>query len=494
MASTVPRLRHVLLGLTLMAQIAWILWVERNQLTIPHLARPPAVDRHPLALDASSTAKEPAKTMDKHHSNPFNMTSSKTHGDEIVPKQTSALYSLPPIDDILIPLRPDLDHGIHDDAKSYNKSFYRITDNVTLTQSLLHFAIIGFGKCGTTTLHQFLRTHPRFTPHLQTLENEVWALAAKDPQRLMRRLHAALPDPTKQRGYKCPGDVLGEYILDYYEKYFPDTKLLVGLRHPVWWFESLYNFRIQNFNDYRSVPPPNELIGVCSKTTKQICTRRGHFAYYLMRFGKQFRLADTANGHDQNRHPQDYESDPSWKTATLYQIGNQSLWKRPFTDLEERIARKYPVYEFKLEHLGYKPNPIFLFEVNQLGDTDRDRRRTFERDLYHFLELDHQVSWEDDGDNDEIDNAWEHVRPGRRGWNATVQAEKDALKIDICADQFQVLRAELMDLAEMASLWIRQVFLNQPEVSFSARDYLEELLGAWVIDPCTTKNVPVSSR
>jgi hypothetical protein len=27
------------------------------------------------------------------------------------------------------------------------------------------------------------------------------------------------------------------------EDYFPKTGLIVGIRHPVWWFQSLYNFR-----------------------------------------------------------------------------------------------------------------------------------------------------------------------------------------------------------------------------------------------------------
>jgi hypothetical protein len=40
---------------------------------------------------------------------------------------------------------------------------------------------------------------------------------------------------------QAPGDITQEHVLDYYRKYFPKTKLIVGVRHPIRWFESLYS-------------------------------------------------------------------------------------------------------------------------------------------------------------------------------------------------------------------------------------------------------------
>ena len=105
-------------------------------------------------------------------------------------------------------------------------------------QVLLQFSVIGFGKCGTSSLMHWLEMHPE----LQMLNQEVWALTGRDPARLIRRLHKKLTANLK-RGYKCPGDVLAQFVMEYYRKYWPRTKLFVGIRHPVLWFQSLYNFR-----------------------------------------------------------------------------------------------------------------------------------------------------------------------------------------------------------------------------------------------------------
>lgn len=83
-------------------------------------------------------------------------------------------------------------------------------------QVLLDFAIIGMGKCGTSTLMHWLADHPE----LQCLRSEVWALPGKDPGRLIRRLHKNLKHPYRQRGYKCPGDLLENYSMDYYRQYW----------------------------------------------------------------------------------------------------------------------------------------------------------------------------------------------------------------------------------------------------------------------------------
>lgn len=99
-------------------------------------------------------------------------------------------------------------------------------------QRFLYLSIIGFGKCGSTTIAQWLGEHPE----LQLLKSEVYALVQNDPARLLQRLHRKLPDNLK-RGYKCPGDIKEQHVLDFYRTLWPKTKLFIGIRHPVRWFE-----------------------------------------------------------------------------------------------------------------------------------------------------------------------------------------------------------------------------------------------------------------
>ena len=315
-------------------------------------------------------------------------------------------------------------------------------------QMLLHYAIIGFGKCGTTSMMQLLQSHSQ----LQSLDSEVWALIEKNPARLVERLHKKLTR-NKMRGYKCPGDILASYALEYYRQYWPQTKLIVGVRHPVLHFQSLYNFRVQNFEDYASILDPIELIGPCQKHMKMVCTKRSHFGYYLMQLGKH--LLPGVNHNNQSA------------TTTPHK----------FTALEKRIATFYPHQRLTRHRMKPLPNDIFLFDVHQLGDVNATRRELFRRDLAQFLGV------SPDGYRDNMTADLNHYTPGRE-WNPSVQSLKDKYKINVCDPQHIQVRIELMNQARDSSLWIRETFVNSPGVHVSSREHLEQLLATWMIDPC----------
>lgn len=95
---------------------------------------------------------------------------------------------------------------------------------------LLDFAVIGFGKCGTTTIMEWLDQHPQ----LQCIQEEVWALSRGKPKGLVNRLYNGLPDGSQyRRGYKCPADITDLRVLNYYRRYWPRTKLFIGVRYVV---------------------------------------------------------------------------------------------------------------------------------------------------------------------------------------------------------------------------------------------------------------------
>jgi hypothetical protein len=53
-----------------------------------------------------------------------------------------------------------------------------------------------------------------------------------------KRLYNGLDsDPRKLRGYKNPTDIQNLRAIRLLREYFPDTKLFIGIRHPILWFQ-----------------------------------------------------------------------------------------------------------------------------------------------------------------------------------------------------------------------------------------------------------------
>ena len=65
-------------------------------------------------------------------------------------------------------------------------------------QFLLDFAIIGFGKCGTSSMMHWLASHPE----VRAFREEVWELMFSRPEKLVQMLYFELPEGHYKRGYK----------------------------------------------------------------------------------------------------------------------------------------------------------------------------------------------------------------------------------------------------------------------------------------------------
>ena len=115
------------------------------------------------------------------------------------------------------------------------------------------FAIIGFPKTGTTFLHNVLRDHPDIvmggTPKTKTEFCQI-----NNPYDGVERTMAWLnnvsntdddtvPVPQKTYGIKCPTMVRQMSAIANLVKMSDHTRLVVGVRHPILWFESFYNHR-----------------------------------------------------------------------------------------------------------------------------------------------------------------------------------------------------------------------------------------------------------
>jgi hypothetical protein len=303
-------------------------------------------------------------------------------------------------------------------------------------QVLLDWSVIGFGKCGTTAFLDWLDRHPQ----TRCIQSEVWDMVLGHPEALVRKLHGLPPGRQFKRGYKSPREIVDRRVLRYYRTYFPSTKLVVGIRHPVTWFESLYNFRIQNqkVRDTGRMRHPNELVGFCTRGMKNTCTEKGNFAIHLLKLGKQNQNSTMAS-----------------------------------TERAERVLRLYKRKWYNASEVPVLPNPVFLFDVEQLGDSNYSRSRQFSVDVQQFLGLEGEMP------------PLVRTRPGK-AWGPVVQAKKDALRIDICEVEYAPLRSNLMTMSRANADWIRNEFLDYPGVHFSSRDFLEEILDKWMVDPCET--------
>jgi len=148
---------------------------------------------------------------------------------------------------------------------------WNITKNVNW---LLDFSIVGFPKTGTSTLMLYLKNQ---TQSIYIFDDERCELGWNQHVPLLKDLHR-MYQPHLQMGIKCPRDLEVDFALNNYRSYFPETKFIVGVRNPIRWFESFYNFRIHN--EFPMLPP-QKLVGKCRKLNQGVCTDRANFSQHL---------------------------------------------------------------------------------------------------------------------------------------------------------------------------------------------------------------------
>ena len=282
---------------------------------------------------------------------------------------------------------------------------------------LLDWAVLGFAKCGTSSLLQFLNTNSS-----KDLDHErcdaSWHRGQGLPG-LVESLYNDLPRTGVKRGLKCPSGLTTTSIQNY-SRYFNRTNIIVGLRHPVLWFESFYNYRVQS--GQHIMPPVNELI---KGEALSVSVKKSRFHLNLVGLGKT-----------------PLDSDLEWKL--LLENNDMSAF-----------------------NFGYirTPMKVFVYEIGQLADTNATRVSQFESDLGRFIG---------------VDDLGGMVKANARSKNPPGKASM----ISICDEEYNQLRKALMKNSRDVSRWVRLFFLDSVDVIYSSRWYLDELLDAWEYDPC----------
>ena len=356
------------------------------------------------------------------------------------------------------------------------------------TKFLLDYVVAGFAKCGTTTLGHWLGNHPEvrsptgeiYYYGLKTsrMMMEIFSLkknSAKVPMSPSLNSSAVLgqqPQPQKHPidikkvGFRCPHHVQSpKGLMLLREPYFSEAKIIVSVRHPVIWFESYYNYRLEGGKAGLLKGAPNELIGhlKCKGCNAMwiLSTAKGAFHWYLSKLKK------TPLNSQQERD-------------LLQPFGKQqNQEKRSLQDGREEDGDGQP----KSGNNGtgsnsQSSNKVFFIEIRQLGDSDPMRTQIFRNDMQEFLQLKQPL------------DPMIKVLPGKpkkEDEKKTTVTAKNFTRLDICQDEYLPVRTELMYISRNASIWFRQYFMKSSDVYVSSPGYMVQLLEEWMTDPCSLR-------
>eukprot|EP00537_Pseudo-nitzschia_pungens_P003882 CAMPEP_0172363706 /NCGR_PEP_ID=MMETSP1060-20121228/6984_1 /TAXON_ID=37318 /ORGANISM="Pseudo-nitzschia pungens, Strain cf. cingulata" /LENGTH=510 /DNA_ID=CAMNT_0013086505 /DNA_START=159 /DNA_END=1691 /DNA_ORIENTATION=+ len=376
-------------------------------------------------------------------------------------------------------LKAHIDHAISiGDEENHNNV------NNTIGQYLLDFGIIGFPKCGTTTMMKWLNMHD----HIAVIDFEITALQNNHPARILNYIIRDLPEGRYRRGYKSPGDAENGRARNKLGIHYGKTKLLVGLRHPVLWYESFYNHRVQNgyempdlmetIHKRNGTVNRNRIRNECHAEWKGVCFSRASFHRSLAKWGKTPLLflppEEVADGTDSRFNYTNYKKDDEFAL---------------FTEAHQKLLKK------EMGAIDISPNPMFLYEVSQLrmpnaivDDNERDKEadesyNDFVLSLQAFLGVPQNVS---------AMPAMIRESPGKKeGINATEQLRRDRLKIDLCDDKYEIPRQWLLEIGSNVHVWIENYFMKSPHNVFAggisgsaASSQFLKTIRSYGTDPC----------
>ena len=155
------------------------------------------------------------------------------------------------------------------------------------------------------------------------------------PVEFVSRMYELPHGSQYKRGYKAPNEISSLNSLQSLRRYFPETKLIVGVRHPVKWFESWYNFKVRH---EKKLEPAESMVGA-------------HLPYQVQ-YHKNLAMLGKTNPK-------------SSKEARILGMDN---------DVRPRTFRRMR-------------NKVLLYDVSQPFDRNETRAKRFRMDLSDFIGL-----------------------------------------------------------------------------------------------------------
>jgi len=304
----------------------------------------------------------------------------------------------------------------------------KLLPDADVNGTIMDFAVVGFPKCGTTTLEAnlgYLAPMPVSdicTPVHQTVWYSYKNWAPKYQKEGEEKVF---------RGTKCPAFIQGTWLKEW-SKYLPRTKLIVGVRHPVLWFQSFWNMQVANRLTTFAGDDPYKITEPCldakgngcrngCPSRQLLCMHRGRFHVALASLGKTDLSAEERKILAAN--------DPDG--------GNN-------------------VPDHKIR------NSIFLYEQKMLGE---------------------DYMWDDLAKYIGADRVPHDKRVNSHGKNRD-------LEVDFCIDKYDDFRAKMMPMAYEVAIWLQEYFIplakneSRTDVVIPRPDTFHELVEAYKIDPC----------
>ncbi|KAL3793222.1 hypothetical protein HJC23_000764 [Cyclotella cryptica] len=325
---------------------------------------------------------------------------------------------------------------------------------------MLDFAIIAFPKSGTTFMKDYLRQ----SSEVWMYPREFCIKSLEDVERFVRVYYEVRLEHDRQLqlqennldnvsmiqyGLKCPG-VLYRNDIDIYRRYFHRTKLIVGIRHPISWFESFYNYQM-----YRNVSTAQmktmtttDFVGRCEKHQK-VCTDRARFHAALARLG--FTRMEGA---------EELGLLFGWRyeNQTNRHHGGENHQQR--RRRRRRIIGQDDGVRHPTQRMGVYPstNQVFIYEVRQIHNSITSKQLS--KNIQQYVQIDEALP--------EISS----------------YTQNKTRAINICDDEHKAVRRVLVEHGKDAADWIQNYFVKSSSVVVSSPESFFDLLNDWKRDPC----------
>ena len=329
---------------------------------------------------------------------------------------------------------------------------------------------------------------------LSVVPYEIMSLQKHHPSRILKYIMKETLEGQQRRGYKSPNDIEDGRARNKLRIHYPSTKLIVGIRHPILWYESFYNHRIQNGYVMPNLAAASSSSGsggsssnssssrsnldysyktFCSGKLNGVCFTRARFHLSLVKWCKTSLLLPTTTTTTTTSN-----YDNSSKTNTKNSNSNKNSkeeWNY-FTKGEQKVLRK------EIQKTGgaiISPNPIFIYDINQLRmppsstpqDTDTDANidndqkqkqyyNEFVLSLQEFLNITKDVTTMPLMINESPGRQVRLAGGGNGGMNETEQIRRNALKMNICNEEFDIIRSWLLESGQQTYEWITKFFIN----------------------------------
>jgi hypothetical protein len=116
------------------------------------------------------------------------------------------------------------------------------------------------------------------------------------------------------------------------------------------------------------------------------------------------------------------------------------------------------------------PYKVFIYDTEQLSDSDASRQDRFRKDLQDYLGLDSQFPHFDELPMVNSNNV------------------RHPEYIDICDPQYDRIKQTLLIIGKKSSIWIQNKFIKSKDVVVSNEEHFIKTLRTWGRDPCEVRN------